>query len=137
MKPTVSLRCDFSLRHVAADPGVAMGRRPARCYRYCKNKLYPKSRFCRGVPVAEIRIFDLGHKKAEVDEFPLCGPRCQMSMRSSPLKPWRLPLSIPTSTWQKAVAKMVFTSKCGWFHPSVAPPLPRYPHLQDVVLCWS
>ncbi|KAK2162503.1 hypothetical protein LSH36_97g03005 [Paralvinella palmiformis] len=27
-----------------------MGRRPARCYRYCKNKPYPKSRFCRGVP---------------------------------------------------------------------------------------
>uniref|UniRef100_A0A671DHQ7 Uncharacterized protein n=1 Tax=Rhinolophus ferrumequinum TaxID=59479 RepID=A0A671DHQ7_RHIFE len=29
-----------------------MGRRPARCYRYCKNKPYPKSRFCRGVPDA-------------------------------------------------------------------------------------
>ncbi|ELR45816.1 60S ribosomal protein L10, partial [Bos mutus] len=53
--------------------GVAMGRRPARCYRYCKNKPYPKSRFCRGVPDAKIRIFDLGRKKAKVDEFPLCG----------------------------------------------------------------
>uniref|UniRef100_A0A672NGK3 Ribosomal protein L10 n=1 Tax=Sinocyclocheilus grahami TaxID=75366 RepID=A0A672NGK3_SINGR len=30
-----------------------MGRRPARCYRYCKNKPYPKSRFCRGVPALE------------------------------------------------------------------------------------
>jgi len=49
-----------------------MGRRPARCYRYCKNKPYPKSRFCRGVPDAKIRIFDLGRKKARVDEFPLC-----------------------------------------------------------------
>jgi len=49
-----------------------MGRRPARCYRYCKNKPYPKSRFCRGVPDPKIRIFDLGRKKAEVDEFPLC-----------------------------------------------------------------
>jgi len=49
-----------------------MGRRPARCYRYCKNKPYPKSRFCRGVPDAKIRIFDLGKKKARVDEFPLC-----------------------------------------------------------------
>lgn len=29
---------------------VKMGRRPARCYRYQKNKAYPKSRFCRGVP---------------------------------------------------------------------------------------
>jgi len=49
-----------------------MGRRPARCYRYCKNKPYPKSRFCRGVPDPKIRIFDLGRKKAAVDEFPLC-----------------------------------------------------------------
>uniref|UniRef100_A0A2K5JV98 Uncharacterized protein n=1 Tax=Colobus angolensis palliatus TaxID=336983 RepID=A0A2K5JV98_COLAP len=50
-----------------------MGRRPARCYRYCKNKPYSKSRFCRGVPDAKIRIFDLGWKKAKVDEFLLCG----------------------------------------------------------------
>ncbi|TKR81205.1 hypothetical protein L596_015117 [Steinernema carpocapsae] len=49
-----------------------MGRRPARCYRYIKNKPYPKSRFCRGVPDPKIRIFDLGRKKANVDEFPLC-----------------------------------------------------------------
>lgn len=49
-----------------------MGRRPARCYRYCKNKPYPKSRFCRGVPDAKIRIYDLGRKRATVDEFPLC-----------------------------------------------------------------
>jgi large subunit ribosomal protein L10e len=48
-----------------------MGRRPARCYRYCKNKPYPKSRFCRGVPDAKIRIYDLGRKRAGVDEFPL------------------------------------------------------------------
>mmetsp|Transcript_7217 Transcript_7217/g.14825 ORF Transcript_7217/g.14825 Transcript_7217/m.14825 type:complete len:209 (-) Transcript_7217:388-1014(-) len=47
-----------------------MGRRPARCYRYCKNKPYPKSRYCRGVPDPKIRIFDLGRKKAGVDEFP-------------------------------------------------------------------
>ncbi|KAJ4458814.1 putative 60S ribosomal protein L10 [Paratrimastix pyriformis] len=49
-----------------------MGRRPARCYRYQKNKPYPKSRFCRGVPDPKIRIFDLGRKKATVDEFPCC-----------------------------------------------------------------
>jgi len=49
-----------------------MGRRPARCYRYCKNKPYPKSRHCRGVPDPKIRIFDLGRKKARVEEFPLC-----------------------------------------------------------------
>ncbi|KAK3208080.1 hypothetical protein GRF29_96g1368384 [Pseudopithomyces chartarum] len=49
-----------------------MARRPARCYRYCKNKPYPKSRFNRGVPDPKIRIFDLGRKKANADEFPLC-----------------------------------------------------------------
>jgi len=49
-----------------------MGRRPARCYRYCKNKPYPKSRFNRGVPDAKIRIFDMGRKKAPVEAFPLC-----------------------------------------------------------------
>ncbi|EEB09002.1 60S ribosomal protein L10 [Schizosaccharomyces japonicus yFS275] len=49
-----------------------MARRPARCYRYCKNKPYPKSRYNRAVPDPKIRIFDLGRKKAGVDEFPLC-----------------------------------------------------------------
>ncbi|KAL2114533.1 hypothetical protein VUR80DRAFT_6018 [Thermomyces stellatus] len=49
-----------------------MARRPARCYRYCKNKPYPKSRFNRGVPDPKIKIFDLGRKRAKVDDFPLC-----------------------------------------------------------------
>jgi len=49
-----------------------MVRRPARCYRYCKNKPYPKSRFCRGVPDPKIQIYDVGRKNAETDEFPLC-----------------------------------------------------------------
>lgn len=49
-----------------------MGRRPWKCYRYCKKKPYPKSRFCRGVPDPKIRIYDLGNKKAMIDEFPLC-----------------------------------------------------------------
>jgi len=49
-----------------------MGRRPARCYRYCKNKPYIKSRYCRGVPDPKLRIYDLGKKKANVDEFPFC-----------------------------------------------------------------
>lgn len=49
-----------------------MGRRPARCYRYCKNKPFPKSRYNRGVPDSKIRIFDAGKKKATVDELPFC-----------------------------------------------------------------
>ena len=36
-------------------PASAMGRRPARCYRYCKNKPYPKSRYNRGVPDPKVR----------------------------------------------------------------------------------
>lgn len=49
-----------------------MGRRPARCYRYCKGKAFPKSRYNRGVPDAHIRMFDAGRKKAHYNEFPLC-----------------------------------------------------------------
>merc|ERR1711914_21848 len=52
------------------DKDDTMGRRPARCYRYCKNKPYSKSRFCRGVPDPKIRIYDLGSKKASVLSFP-------------------------------------------------------------------
>merc|ERR1711898_29809 len=51
---------------------VEMGRRPARCYRFIKNKAYPKSRFCRGVPDPRLRIFDIGKKKAPCDDFPQC-----------------------------------------------------------------
>jgi large subunit ribosomal protein L10e len=49
-----------------------MARRPSRCYRFCKNKPYPKSRFCRGVPDSKIRNFDIGRRRATVDEFPVC-----------------------------------------------------------------
>ena len=55
---------------------------------------------------------------------------CQMNMSSSPLKPWRLPVFVPTSTWWKAVAKMAFTSNCDFT-------LPCHLHQQDVVLCWG
>eukprot|EP00033_Pygsuia_biforma_P000055 GCRY01000071.1.p1 GENE.GCRY01000071.1~~GCRY01000071.1.p1 ORF type:complete len:219 (+),score=29.96 GCRY01000071.1:125-781(+) len=49
-----------------------MGRRPAKCYRWHNAKPYIKSRFCRGVPDAKIKIFDLGRKKAPCEEFPSC-----------------------------------------------------------------
>ena len=38
--------------------------------RFQKNKPYIKSRYCRGVPDAKIRIFDCGAKKTNVDVFP-------------------------------------------------------------------
>jgi len=53
-----------------------MGRRPARCYRYCKNKPYIKSRYCRGVPDPKIQIFDIGRKNAGIEDFPLCIHLC-------------------------------------------------------------
>jgi len=61
-----------------------MGRRPARCYRYQKNKPYIKSRYCRGVPESKIRIYDVGNKKANVDLFPfvahlVCDEKQQIS----------------------------------------------------------
>lgn len=65
-------QCVLTLFRKSVAGSAKMGRRPARCYRYCKNKPYPKSRFCRGVPDPKIRIYDLGRKRARVDEFPLC-----------------------------------------------------------------
>ena len=61
-----------------------MGRRPARYYRYQKNKPYIKSRYCRGVPESKIRIYDVGNKKAPVDLFPfvahlVCDEKQQIS----------------------------------------------------------
>ena len=61
-----------------------MGRRPARCYRYQKNKPYIKSRYCRGVPESKIRIYDVGNKGANVDLFPfvahlVCDEKQQIS----------------------------------------------------------
>jgi len=53
-----------------------MGRRPARCYRYCKNKPYIKSRYLRGVPEPKIRIYDVGNKTASVEDFPACTHLC-------------------------------------------------------------
>merc|ERR1712203_845792 len=49
---------------------IAMGRRPAKCYRYAKGKPWPKSRFVRGVPDPKIRIFDTGKKKIPCEDFP-------------------------------------------------------------------
>jgi large subunit ribosomal protein L10e len=47
-----------------------MGRRPAKCYRFQNKVPFIKSRYCRGVPDAKIRIFDVGAKRTVVDQFP-------------------------------------------------------------------
>ncbi|KAK1369882.1 Senescence associated protein/ribosomal protein L10e [Heracleum sosnowskyi] len=43
---------------------------PARCYHQIKNKSYPKSQYCHGVPDPKIRIYNVGMKKKGVDEIP-------------------------------------------------------------------
>ncbi len=48
-----------------------MGRRPARCYRICAGKPFPKSRYNRGVPDPKIRSYDIGHKRGRYDELPI------------------------------------------------------------------
>jgi large subunit ribosomal protein L10e len=48
-----------------------MGRRPARCYRYQKNKPFPKSRYCRGCPDPKLRIYESGNKKARHHVLPM------------------------------------------------------------------
>lgn len=51
-------------------PAALLAPGPARCYRYCKNKPFIKSRYCRGVPDSKIRIYDNAAKKEPVDSFP-------------------------------------------------------------------
>eukprot|EP00899_Mesostigma_viride_P010295 jgi/Mesvir1/19267/Mv10347-RA.1 len=58
--------------HFVVDGYDYIATGPARCYRQIKNKPYPKSRFCRGVPDPKIRIYDVGMKKRGVEDFPYC-----------------------------------------------------------------
>ena len=102
----------LSLQKATEDPGVAMGRHPTLYYWYYKNKPYLKSHFCRGVPDAKICIFDRRPKKAKWMSSHSVATWYQMSMSSSPLMLWRLPIFAPASTWEKVMAKIIFTSKC-------------------------
>merc|ERR1712124_48571 len=90
--------------------GTKMGRRPARCYRYQKNKPYIKSRYCRGVPESKIKIFDVGAKKAPVDLFPfvchlVCDEKQQIS--SEALEACRVAINKHLT---KTIGKMPTTS---------------------------
>ena len=102
-----------------------MGRRPAKCYRYCKNKPFPKSRFCRGVPDPKIRIFETGKKRVPCDDFPsavhmVCDEWQQLS--SEALEAARI-----------AANKYMITNAGKDFfpHPSEATSLPRASNQQD------
>ena len=99
-----------------------MGRRPARCYRYCKNKPYPKSRYNRGVPDAKVWVvlnwiihswdfsrFEYSIWAANVllltislsaaISFPMNTSSCRV--RHS-----KLLVSAPTNTWRRLLAKI-------------------------------
>merc|ERR1711957_366042 len=52
--------------------GKAMGRRPGKCYRYCKGKAFPKSRYNRAVPDPKLKLYDGGDKLAAWDYLPTC-----------------------------------------------------------------
>merc|ERR1712080_424631 len=89
---------------------VKMARRPAKCYCYCKNKPYPKSRFNRGVPDPKIRIFDLGKKKAGVDDFPLAVHLVSDELEQLSSEALEAAWSAATSISSRTAARILSTS---------------------------
>jgi hypothetical protein len=119
----------------------------------CKNKPYPKSRFNRGVPDPKIRIYDLGRKRANVDEFPLCVHMISNEyeqLSSEALEAARIcankyVLLGAGSGWIRSAAGGALADEriqipCQGCRkgrvPSAgaSPPIPRRPHQQDVVM---
>ena len=102
-----------------------MGRRPARCYRYCKNKPYPKSRYNRGVPDPKVRwssfnsivlrtyklcyrseysIWDVNVRT--LTSFHFAATSCLMSMSNCRVKLWKLPGFVRISTWRRRAGRI-------------------------------
>ena len=118
---------------------------------------YPKSRFNRGVPDPKIRIFDLGRKRANVDEFPCCihlisNEYEQLSSEaleaaricankyvyiSSPLEAFIEREETHMLTQMRAKIPRQSRRKGRFPSPRPRASLPRRPHQQDVVMCWS
>jgi hypothetical protein len=102
---------------------VIMGRRPARCYRYCKNKPYPKSRYNRGVPDSKVRPTTVAILSHQLNPLlrsvfstsagsvlpsmssPSAATLSRMSMSSYPAKRLRQPASVPTSMLPRLLGK--------------------------------
>ena len=90
----------FSCVHAFVDTRRAG---PWKCSRYCKNKPYIKSRYCRGVPEGKLKIFDVGKKKQGVDTFPACVHlRKNYSIPFFPGNPPSLVLSLPPPSYLAA-----------------------------------
>merc|ERR1712149_130700 len=77
---------------------AVMGRRPARCYRYCKNKPYPKSRFCRGVQIQRSVFMIWDPRKLQFFPSQNILLWSLMNWNSSHQKLWKPPVSVLTST---------------------------------------
>ena len=97
-----------------------MGRRPARCYRVCRGKPYPKSRYNRGVPDPKIRIYDIGRKKKlTLMPSPSLSTLSQTKSNKFLLKLWKphvlLATNISQSTLEKTTSTCVTVSILGTF----------------------
>lgn len=87
---------------------------PVRCYREIKNKPFPKSRVCCGVPDPKIRIYVLGWRRKVLMNSPFAyiwsvGIRKMSQVRRSRLH--ELPV---TSTWQSLLERMPSTWESGY-----------------------
>ena len=102
-----------------------MGRRPARCYRYCKNKPFPKSRFNRGVPDPKVRwslvwlnalpTFELCYRSGysiwdvnvpTLTSFRFAATWCLMNTSNCQVKLWKLLGFVRTSTWRRRAGRI-------------------------------
>lgn len=106
-----------------------MGRRPARCYRYQKNKPYPKSRFCRGVPDPKSDTLTSETAGRRLTTSRTASTFFQERRSRSPRKLWRRVVLPATSTSQRRQERFVPP-------PHSCPPVPRDPHQQDALVRW-
>uniref|UniRef100_A0A090XC85 Putative 60s ribosomal protein l10 n=1 Tax=Ixodes ricinus TaxID=34613 RepID=A0A090XC85_IXORI len=87
-----------------------MGRRPARCYRYCKNKPYPQVALLSRCPGPEGSTSSTWAARRPRWTSSPCA--CTSSPKEwepeSPRRPWRQVASAPTSTWLKTCGKDAF-----------------------------
>ena len=77
-----------------------------RCYRVIKNKPYPKSRYCRGVPDPKIQNLRCCMKKYSVDAFQRACTWCLSRRNKSRPSLWKLVVSRRISTWLRTRVRM-------------------------------
>ena len=103
-----------------------MGRRPAQCSRYCKDKPTQSPAPAEVSLMLRSASSTWGIRRPKWMSSHSVATWCQMSMSSSPLSPGGCPYLCQVhgeKLWQRRFS-----------HPSAAPPLPCHPHQQDAVL---